>query len=73
MNPILNALNGRSRLKEAIKLANALKNRDADQILDQMAREDAHFCEFVTKYRNTKPEDVLREFGLNPDILDGFK
>lgn len=73
MNPILNALTQNSRLNDVMRLANAIQNKNADDLLAQEVRENPHFRDFVNKYRNTKPEDILRENGLNPSILSQLK
>lgn len=71
MNPILQALNKNSMLKQndLLGMVSALKNGDPEVMARQMMGSNPQFRRFVEANQGKSPEQVARENGIDFDSV----
>ena len=71
MNPILQALNKNSMLKQndLLGMVSALKNGDPEVMARQMMSSNPQFRRFVEANQGKSPEQVARENGIDFDSV----
>lgn len=68
INPILNQIRQPDRM-DSIK---AILNGDTNAIYQQMLRNNPQFAQFAQSVQGKTPEQVCREYGIDPAILNGM-
>lgn len=46
---------------------------DPQSMYDKMIRENPQFSEFVQKNKDKRPEDIAKEYGVDPSLLNLLK
>ena len=73
MNPILAVLNHSPQLSQANQILNSLKGRDPNAMMQELMQSNPQFKQFVQDNQGKSAEEIVRNYGINPAILDLLK